>query len=146
MKKIKIAGFILFLFIPSIIIYFSTQSLVEISGNSINKVEPDGNHIVSMVITESNFKNGRCYETDKTICIKNTVTKDVYCGSAYLNSESINTTGLGNTVKDVFYYDVENMVIVLFTSLLLGISAIVNIIIFIMLFKKITNKTNLKED
>ena len=147
MKRLKLIGIVICLFIPSLIIYFSTESLIKISGNSINKIEPNGNYFVSTKIVDTKVDGGACISQVVTICIEDKETGNKYCGGALLNSNEVKNLEVGATVNNTFYYEVTKTVTLLFLSLTIAICNIVNVILFLYILKFIiSNRKNLTID
>ena len=147
MKRLKLIGIVICLFIPSLIIYFSTESLIKISGNSINKIEPNGNYFVATKIVDTKVDSGVCISQVDTICIEDKETGNKYCGGALLNSNEVKNLELGAIVYDTFYYEVTKTVTLLFLSLTIAICNIVNVILFLYILNFIiSNRKNLTKD
>ena len=147
MKKLKLICIVICLIIPSLIIYSSTESLIKISGNSINKIEPNGNYFVSTKIADTKVDGGACITQVTTICIEDKETGNEYCGGALLNSDEVKNLDMGAIVNDTFYYEVTKTVTLLFLSLTIAICNIVNVIFFLYILKFIIgNRKNLTKD
>lgn len=148
MTKLKNIGIIICLLIPSFMIYMSTLSLVEITSNSVKKIVADGKHILQTKIEDTTyFKSGACVSEIKSICIKNIETNELYCGNELLNSNIVQTTKMGEVIKEDFYYDESRMLTLLSLSFSIAVCNIINVILFIYILKYILrNKKNFTID